>query len=190
MIKALAVVYIFFLLALSAYFFVIRSLVVAIISLVITLLYAWFLWSCRDRIPFAKLMLKTVTRVISSYPAMIFTGFVGLILQTAFAALFIITTIGIVLRYSTTVTDPSTGRTTTSISGVSYVLYVFLLFTLYWTTQVIKNVVHVTVSGVFATYYFMGVADSSGRVIVSTQNPTVGAAKRALTTSFGSVCYG
>lgn len=45
-------------------------------------------------------------------------------------------------------------------------------------------------SGVFATYYFFGVADGQGRVQVSVQNPTSASAKRALTTSFGSICFG
>jgi hypothetical protein len=38
----------------------------------------------------------------------------------------------------------------------------------------------------------MGTADSSQRfkVTVPVQNPTVKSAKRALTTSFGSICYG
>ena len=55
-----------------------------------------------------------------------------------------------------------------------------------------KNVVHVTVSGLFATVYFMGTADPSQRfkVTVPVQNPTIKSAKRALTTSFGSICYG
>lgn len=53
----------------------------------------------------------------------------------------------------------------------------------------IQNTVHVTVSGLFATYYFFGTA-TGGIVTVPVSNPTVGSAKRALSTSFGSVCYG
>jgi hypothetical protein len=52
--------------------------------------------------------------------------------------------------------------------------------------------VHVTVSGLFATVYFMGTADRTRqfKVTVPVQNPTAKSAKRALTTSFGSICYG
>ncbi len=58
--------------------------------------------------------------------------------------------------------------------------------------QVIKNVVHVAVSGLFATYYFMAVPDPSqpGKHSLSVRNPTAKAAGRAVTTSFGSICYG
>lgn len=46
----------------------------------------------------------------------------------------------------------------------------------------IQNVVHVTVSGVFGSWYFM-----NGCV---PRAPTLGALRRALTTSFGSICLG
>jgi hypothetical protein len=57
---------------------------------------------------------------------------------------------------------------------------------------VVQNTVHVTVSGLFATVYFMGTADQTRqfKVTVPVQNPTAKSAKRALTTSFGSICYG
>ena len=65
-------------------------------------------------------------------------------------------------------------------------------FAFYWISQVIKNTVHVTVSGLFAAYYFMGTPDPSraGKCTISVRNPTAKAAGRALTTSFGSICYG
>jgi hypothetical protein len=49
---------------------------------------------------------------------------------------------------------------------------------------VIKNVVHVTAAGVFASWYFL-----HGTVGVP-PNPTLGSFKRATTTSFGSICFG
>jgi hypothetical protein len=61
---------------------------------------------------------------------------------------------------------------------------------LYWTVQIIINAVHITVCGVFATFYFKGVADQNGVVDVPVKNPTLGALKRSLTTSLGSNCYG
>jgi len=60
---------------------------------------------------------------------------------------------------------------------------IFLIFSLYWTSQVIKNVVHVTTSGLYATWYFL-----SGVGMPS--DPTQKSFKRAVTTSFGSICLG
>ena len=61
-------------------------------------------------------------------------------------------------------------------------LLIFYIFSYYWVTQVIKNVVHVTVSGTFATWYFLQGTMPS--------NPTVKSFQRATTTSFGSISFG
>lgn len=61
----------------------------------------------------------------------------------------------------------------------------YLVFSYYWTSQVIKTIIHVTDSGVFATYYFLeGTPNGTG------STPTLSSLKRACTTSIGSVCYG
>ena len=68
--------------------------------------------------------------------------------------------------------------------GAMYAISLFFLFSFYWSNQVIKNTAHTTMCGVYATYYFL---EGSGQNIVS---PTWNSAKRALTYSFGSICYG
>lgn len=61
----------------------------------------------------------------------------------------------------------------------------YLVFSYYWTSQVIKTIIHVTDSGVFATFYFLeGTPNGTG------PTPTLSSLKRACTTSIGSVCYG
>ncbi|KAI8972086.1 plasma-membrane choline transporter-domain-containing protein [Pilobolus umbonatus] len=60
-------------------------------------------------------------------------------------------------------------------------ILIFMVFSFYWTSQVISYVMHVTVSGVFATYYFLN---------TQIAHPIWGCAKRAMTTSFGSICFG
>ena len=45
--------------------------------------------------------------------------------------------------------------------------------------------VHVTISGVFGVYYFF-----EGSAAGAPSSPTLSSAKRALTTSFGSICFG
>ncbi|KAJ3291793.1 putative choline transporter, neither null mutation nor overexpression affects choline transport [Borealophlyctis nickersoniae] len=161
-------------------FFALRQYAAAILWLIFALLYTWCYFGWRSRIPFAKIMLKTVTAITAKYPATIVVGVIGLLIQAAFSALWIATLAGILQYFDSN----------NSSNGVRYVTVVFLLFTFYWVTQVIMNTIHVTVSGVFATYYFLGVRDPSGTVTVATRNPTAGSAKRAMTTSFGSICFG
>jgi len=66
-----------------------------------------------------------------------------------------------------------------------YIAMVYLNFVMFWNTEVIKNVIHVTISGVFGVYYFF-----EGSAAGAPSSPTLGSAKRALTTSFGSICFG
>ncbi|CAG8570453.1 16629_t:CDS:10 [Racocetra persica] len=70
-------------------------------------------------------------------------------------------------------------------NGQFIAIVVFLLFTYYWVSQVIQTFIHVTTSGVFASYYFL---EGTPQGVPS--SPTLKSAKRAATTSFGSICFG
>jgi hypothetical protein len=70
-------------------------------------------------------------------------------------------------------------------TAVLYIVMLYLVFSFYWTSQVIKTILHVTDSGVFAAYYFLeGTPQGTGSA------PTLSSLKRACTTSFGSICFG
>ncbi|KAI9005314.1 plasma-membrane choline transporter-domain-containing protein [Gaertneriomyces semiglobifer] len=181
LIKVSLVFQIAVLIALAVYYFYIGATVAGIIWVVFAGLLAFFFWSWRDRIPFAKLMLKTVTKITRQFPATLLVGFIGLVVETAFSALWLATFAGLMQHFD----DKQSG------SGVRYVAIVFMLFIFYWVTCVIGNVVHVTTSGLFAAYYFTGtVSGPGGKVSIPSRNPTAQSAKRALTTSFGSICFG
>jgi len=126
----------------------------------------WFMW--RGRIPFAAALLSTVASVTKRWPATIFVCFVALLVQVIWSGIWGFATATSSL-YATSV-------------GLSVLLYVYFLFSFFWTSEVIRNSAHTTNAGLFATWYFLG--DQAPR------NPTAGAAKRALTTSFGSICFG
>src|SRR5690348_4572871 len=59
-------------------------------------------------------------------------------------------------------------------------LHIVAYFSFYWLSQVLTNIVHVTVSVVFATHYFKP----------ESRSPTWACLKRACTTSFGTICFG
>lgn len=101
------------------------------------LVWCYRLWAVR--IPFARVMLKTVTEVTKRYPAMIGVAVAGLISQSLFAILWITSMVGYV-QYSIA----------EEISeNITYLVFVYSLFVFYWTSEVIKNTVHITVAGVF-----------------------------------------
>jgi len=68
-------------------------------------------------------------------------------------------------------------------SGVlGWLVYIFNIFILYWCSEVIKNVTHVTIAGSAAAWYFQGSTAYS--------NPTMAAFYRSVSFSFGSICFG
>ena len=131
-------------------------------------------------------MLKTVTSITKKYPSTLLVGVGALVVQFAYCCWWILTLIGLSKANS----SYNANGTQKLSDGGSYALYVYSLFTFYWTSQVIANVVHITIAGVFATFYFKGVAGPNGEVNVPVENPTSASLKRALTTSLGPNCYG
>ncbi|RUS12904.1 plasma-membrane choline transporter-domain-containing protein, partial [Endogone sp. FLAS-F59071] len=162
---ALSIIFYF---GVAIFYFIVGYWSAAVIFFIFAVLYAmaWFWW--KARIPFAAIMLETVTTITRAYPSTLLVALLALLLQTAYNFLFIFTFIGIYQAYY-----PPGAQLDIAV--------IFLIFSFYWTTQVIFYVVHTTIAGVFASYYFLG----SGE-----RNPTLKSLRRALTTSFGSVCFG
>ena len=116
-------------------------------------------------------MLKTVVSITRKYPTTLVVGIASLIVQTAFSFLFMLTVIGIYQAW----------YSSSSNNSKLNCAMVFLVFSFYWTSQVITYVTHVTIAGMFATVYFLN---------DGIKHPVWGSLKRALTTSFGSICFG
>jgi hypothetical protein len=117
-------------------------------------------------------MLKSITSITRRYWSTIICGILSLIIQTIFSIWFFLTVVGVYQTYS----NPD-GSSNSKLNAAM----VFLVFSFYWTSQVIAYVTHVTLAGVFATVYFLN---------NQVAHPIWGSAKRALTTSFGTICFG
>ncbi|KAF8985046.1 putative choline transporter, neither null mutation nor overexpression affects choline transport [Entomortierella lignicola] len=154
----------------------------------ILLLILYKLWT--SRIPFAVLLLQTVTSVTRRYPGTLAVAFTGLFTQIAWSSFWIFS---LAINYSVfqrisncKVEDTTDGKSKLVCDNNQlYIVMIYLNFVMYWNTEVIKNIVHVTISGVFGVYYFF-----EGSSAGAPSSPTLGSAKRALTTSFGSICFG
>jgi len=134
---------------------------------VIALIYFFII---RVRIPFAIEILRAVTSVIQRYPGTQVVAFFFTFLHFIWTCIYIVA---------------ASQCLNIQNSGLRTGCMIYMLFSFYWVSEVIKNVIHVTVSGVIATWYFL--SGSKGGMPAS---PTVGALKRSLTTSFGSICLG
>ncbi|KAI9216289.1 plasma-membrane choline transporter-domain-containing protein [Blastocladiella britannica] len=175
--------FVYFLLVGIAAIVLVRNIVLGVIFLVFAVFYALAYRWYKTRIPFAAVVLSTVTGVTQKYPGTVWVAVCGLLVNLAFSAWWIVTVVACTLVYGETTTRTASGGQ--KVSPLMYPVWVFLMFSMYWTSQVIQNTVHVTISGVFASYYFM-----AGSQQGMPSNPTMGALKRATTTSFGSICYG
>ena len=140
------------------------GLTLGLLSLCLTATCAVYLGFNRHRVDFSVSLLATVARLVREYPAML----------AAAAAAFALQLLWVVIWCTAFAPTALRARQ----GGVLFLLTMALL----WTTQLIKAVLHTTVAGTVASWYFL-----SPNV---PRRPTARAARRALTTSFGSLCLG
>lgn len=84
---------------------------------------------------------------------------------------------------SSTGTNPACSGSCSSATVIG--LLVFITFAGYWISEWIKNTIHVTVAGVYGSWYFC-----SGKPGGMPKGATSGAFRRAMTYSFGSISFG
>eukprot|EP00033_Pygsuia_biforma_P002008 GCRY01002233.1.p1 GENE.GCRY01002233.1~~GCRY01002233.1.p1 ORF type:complete len:512 (-),score=116.93 GCRY01002233.1:111-1646(-) len=133
----------------------------------LNLLFVYF-W--RSRIPFATVMLQTCSRLVSKYPATVVVQYLALAVEIVF-----------IVFWAFSLREANRFYSETS----RHIWIAFLVFSFYWTCQVINTVVHTTSCGVFGTWYFLVNPNA-----IAPSNPTLKSLKRATTWSFGSVCFG
>ncbi|KAM9980761.1 hypothetical protein ACTFIY_003087 [Dictyostelium cf. discoideum] len=153
------------------FFFVTGFLYLGIVFAIMAFFIILFYISCRSRIPFTATLLSNAVAIIKEYPSVIRAGYVSIIFNFVWFIIFGSAFARVNMVY--------TGAIQTCIN-------VYMVFTLYWVFHVIKNTLHTTVSGLLATWYFCSGPNGVGMP----HNPTLGSARRALTTSFGSICFG
>lgn len=157
-----------------------------IVFLVFTLICAWCYWSCRSRIPFSGTVLSVVIDVMKAHPSVLVTSLLGVIISSAFSVFFTVVIASTYMKF-----DNKSSNSGCSVSGGSCSqskligVLVFVFFAGYYISEVIRNVIHTTISGVYGTWYYLSKSDQG-----EPRNPALGALKRALTYSFGSICEG
>eukprot|EP01083_Nonionella_stella_P031282 85641_1 len=142
------------------------SPVFGVILLIIAGLSAWYAYSVWNRVEFAVACLKIVIQVFKSYYTPLFINllmsFVSIILLMIDCMVFVGVLNGV------------------SSSGVQAFLMFLLFFLIYWHNIVSINVAHVTACGVMGTWFYTDTVDGI----------TKHSFTRAVTTSFGSICFG
>ncbi|KAJ2901533.1 DUF580-domain-containing protein [Zalerion maritima] len=151
-----------------------------IVFLIFGVFIAFCFWSWRRKIPFSALMLKTSVDVSKKYGHVYLVSLIGGIVGVGLAIWWAATIIGIYAAW-----DPNSGSEC-GVGGCSQAkvngLIAFSVFAVFWISEWLKNTIHTIVSGVYGSWYFCKNNFP--------KNATRGAAKRALTYSFGSISLG
>ena len=152
------------------------SAFIGIMYLIMSALNIFLYFSWRNRIPFSAILLKTVIDVMKLYPSTWNLSLVAIFGQAAFLVLYLTTLTSIGLKYSYT----NTGE----VAPIDTFSMIYVVFSMFWSNQIVDNVVHTTVCGVFGTFYFL---HGTGAAIVK---PVWNAFSRSMTYSFGSIAFG
>lgn len=129
-------------------------------------------------------MLQTVIDVAKNYGHVFIVSLVGGIVATAFSAWFSVSLVAVYAKYQPGSEACNVGGGSCSTEKVIGLL-VFITFAAYWVSEVIKNVIHVSISGVYGSWYFCSQMPGG-----FPRGVTRGAFKRSMTYSFGSISFG
>lgn len=135
-------------------------------------LQALYYYFVRRRIAFTSVLLEICIEIIKKYNGSIFIALGVQVVSIVWLFVWNYGAIGV----SIALNQNSDSENVNVSSGIGFLL----LVSLFWTINVLSNLVLVTVAGVAATWYFNTEA----------RNVTSDSLKRALTTSFGSIAFG
>jgi plasma-membrane choline transporter len=138
-------------------------------GLTLLCLYFW-----KSRIPFSAVLLQTVVDVLKQYPSVYALQALGFLVNLAYTSLLAFMLLGI--------SEAQASSGLSSESASVYSTYAFFSFA--WSSQIFRNIVHTSVAGLMATFYFLH--SNISRV----PSPVWRSFSRSMTTSFGSIAFG
>lgn len=166
--------------AYAAYLWYVKYYSGAIIFTIFAVISVISYFPMRRRIPFSRELLIFVLKIAKAYPSVYVIALAGALLQTVYSVYWSFTTVAIYQKFHPNSAGSTTSGGTPSNAAVIG-LVVFSVLSFYWTSQVIINLFLTIEAGIFATYYFAG---------PGTPSVVWGSFKRASTYSFGSIALG
>jgi len=151
--------------------FFLNFIAAVIAGLCFAITLVWFFCCAQQNVPFAEAIMRASSQSLQDHNGAILLVFFLAAVQLAWVISW--TFIAGSLFYHL---NPDGVDTNNQHNFLMFIL----LVSLYWTAEVIKNVGHVTTAGTVASWWFLPASPS----------PTCSSFKRAVTTSFGSICFG
>ncbi|CUM63357.1 uncharacterized protein PRCAT00000930001 [Priceomyces carsonii] len=168
------------------FYFVEHYYSAAVVFLIFTLFTAWCYWGARSRIPFSATVLEIVIDVMRRYPSTLLTSLIGTIVSGLFGVLFSVVIVATYVKY-----EPNSDNDGCSVGGGSCSnskligVLVFVFFAGYYISEVIRNIIHVVIAGIYGTWYYLAGSDQG-----EPRHPALASLRRAMTYCFGSICFG
>ncbi|ONK63786.1 uncharacterized protein A4U43_C07F18910 [Asparagus officinalis] len=131
-----------------------------------------YVMSVIDRIPFTMLVLQKAVKMVWDLPEVMQVSYVSLLIMLCWMVLWSFGVAGVIALNMQ--------------DGGSWWLLVVFSVSLFWTGAVVCNTVHVIVSGMV----FLVLIHGGRRAESMPPKPLVKSLRYAVTTSFGSICYG
>jgi len=157
--------------------------ILGVLFMICTLINWCYYRAVQSRIPFAAANLKVACKAVREHFSVLLVSYLTIIKSTAWMFTWLLVCSAAWSKYGDSSTDTTTNddpySDNTSDNGFGTAAF-FLLISLYWTQEVLKNITHVTTAGVVASWWY----DPSRTNVVS------GAYCRATTTSLGSIAMG
>lgn len=155
------------------------GLLVSIFLLLIAIAYSVQVWR---RIPFAAANLETALTAVRANGGLSLVAVgVSVAVNIIFASIWLLAWVGVYVRYTAKTCDGSDA----CFSHTNPLVVLLFLLSFYWTSEVGRNVLHVTVAGVVGTWWF---APDEASAFFS---PAIrDSFSRATSYSLGSICLG
>lgn len=161
-------------------FFLYGNLIFGVLLLLCTIGNYYYYNSVQNRIPFATAVLSTAIKAIKqNLFGLLSTAYCLILVQVLYLVIWGISIIGVASYFETAykTSNENDEHTKKFLQSLSYFT---LILSLYWTLEIIKNILLVTTAGTVATWFFQPERAA----------PVRSSLFRSLTTSFGSICFG
>mmetsp|Transcript_17126 Transcript_17126/g.24206 ORF Transcript_17126/g.24206 Transcript_17126/m.24206 type:complete len:533 (+) Transcript_17126:22-1620(+) len=140
---------------------------------------AYYAYSVWNRIPFAAANLVTAVSAVKENIGVTLYAYISIVFMILWMTLWTFSTSATIFVISNC---NAAGECQNEVNG--FVVFLFLV-SLFWTFEVIKNIVHVTVSGTVGTWWWQPESASS-----CCSSAVRDSFFRSITYSFGSICLG
>ncbi|CAK4655044.1 hypothetical protein LEN26_000339 [Aphanomyces euteiches] len=162
----------------------------AALGSLLAILLTIYVCCIRRRIAFASVNLQIACRAVLTYPVILLIAF-GMTIVIALWCLVWSAATYATMNHGEYILEhiPGVNQTFQNPDAMSYGagtkfgIFAGMILIFFWTVFVVRNIIHVTVSGTVASWWHN--ADSNRKPMTSTT-----ALCRALTLSFGSICFG